>query len=75
MIQRVARAYRVRYEKVYRGADKSDYFVDHTAAIFHMGPDGSYLGRFPYETSPAEIAEKVKQVMDRSAPSAAAGLR
>lgn len=59
MIDRVVKGYRAKYAKVPAEADGS-YSIDHTASLFHMGPDGEYLGRFPFETSPEDIAAKLK---------------
>lgn len=58
MIDRVAKGYRVKHARV-DGRDGS-YSVDHTAAMFHMGPAGDYIGRFPYETTPEQIADDLR---------------
>lgn len=69
MVDRVAKGFHVRHEKVVQpGDDPSTYAIDHTAAIFHMGPDGSYLGRFPPGTSSAEIADAVRAALAASPP-------
>lgn len=60
MIERVAQGYRIKYSKV-PGKDKDGFYtVDHTASLFHMGPDGSYIGRFPYETTAEDIVSKLR---------------
>lgn len=64
MIERVAKGYRVKYARV-EGRDGS-YSVDHTAAMFHMGPAGDYIGRFPYETTPEKIAEDLRASVEAS---------
>lgn len=58
MIERVAKGYRVKYARI-DGHDGS-YSVDHTATMFHMGPAGEYIGRFPYETTPEKIADDLR---------------
>lgn len=64
MIERIAKGFRVRHEKVLQpGNDPSAYVIDHTAAIFHIGPDGRYLGRFPPGTSATDIAETVRAAL------------
>lgn len=64
MIERVAKGFRARYERVPEpGGDPERYSIDHTAAIFHMGPDGAYLGRFPPGTTPAAIAEELTKAL------------
>lgn len=65
MIERVAMGYRVKYVKVPGSGGDGFYTMDHTAALFHMGPDGSYIGRFPYETPAEDIAAKLKASFSR----------
>lgn len=60
MIDRVAKGYRVKYAKIPGAGTDGFYTVDHTATLFHIGPDGGYLGRFPYETSAEQIAERLR---------------
>ena len=55
-----ADAYKVYYAKVpYQSGD--GYTVDHTAFIYLMGTDGSYLGFFPPGTTPERIANTLRQ--------------
>lgn len=65
MIDRVAKGYRVKYAKVPGSGGDDGYTVDHTAALFHMGPDGEYIGRFPYETTAEDIAAKLRSSFKR----------
>ncbi len=56
--------YHVKY--VYEGKDgpdDMDYTVNHTSAVFFMGPDGAYIDRFNYLTSAKDIAERVRKAM------------
>jgi cytochrome oxidase Cu insertion factor (SCO1/SenC/PrrC family) len=63
-IRATADVYKVYYEKVFTKAD--DYTVDHTAFIYLMGADGSYVGFFPPGTSHERIAETLsKQLSQR----------
>jgi len=59
-IRAAADAYKVYYEKV---SDKqgNNYTVDHTAVIYLMGADGSYIGFFPPGTSPERIAATLRK--------------
>lgn len=63
MVDHVAKGYRVKHVKVsmpeQSGADA--YSIDHSASIFHMGPDGQQLGRFPPGVSAEEIAEAIRK--------------
>lgn len=59
MIERVTQAYRVKFKKV-ESASRGFYTVDHTATMFHMGPDGEFIRRIPYETSPEQIVEMLR---------------
>lgn len=58
MIERVAKGFRVKFAKV--AASEGYYSVDHTAAMFHVGPMGQLLGRFNYETTAEEIAAALR---------------
>lgn len=62
MIERMARGYRITYRRV-PGSRHGDYTIDHTASMFHMGPDGRYLGRFSQAMSPEQIADKLRQIL------------
>lgn len=62
MIERMARGYRITYRRV-PGSRPGDYTIDHTASMFHMGPDGRYLGRFSQAMSPEQIADQLRQIL------------
>jgi protein SCO1/2 len=57
-IRKVADAYKVYYARVPLGT--GDYTVDHTAYIYLMDRDGSYLGFFPPGTSADRMVEIIK---------------
>lgn len=60
-IESVTKKYRVIYSRSSeKGADDDDYFMDHTASIFFMGPDGQYLARFPYAMTSEQMADKMR---------------
>lgn len=56
-VHRAANAYRVHYARVTIGAN---YTIDHSAFIYMMGRDGTYLGFFPPGTSPDQIATVIR---------------
>ena len=66
-IRKAADAYKVYYARVDTGKqDSGDYTVDHTAYIYLMDRDGSYLGFFPPGTSADRMVEIIRP---RLAPS------
>ena len=61
-IKKVAKAYGVYYAKAQEdGAEPDDYYVDHTALVFMMGPDGQYKAHFGHTTEPEAIVAKIKE--------------
>lgn len=60
-----AKAYRVYYAK---SGEKSgdNYLMSHSAFIYLMGPDGKYLTRFSYNTSPKSMAMGIRKLFKRS---------
>lgn len=64
LVQRAAENFKVRFEKVREPGTPSDqYAVDHSAGIYLLGPDGRYIRKFGYATSPADIAERIGEIM------------
>lgn len=60
MIERVAQNFRIRYEKVRLPDDPPDvYRVDHSAGVFLMGPDGTFLAKFAHSATPQQIAGRI----------------
>lgn len=57
MIASIAKGYRVKHERV--PMDDGSYSIDHTGAIFHVGPDGALLGRYPPGSSAQDIAAQL----------------
>lgn len=65
LVRRVADHFKVRYEKHWEpGAAKDKYSVDHSAGMYLLGPDGRYITKFAYATPPAEVAERIRRLMD-----------
>jgi protein SCO1/2 len=70
-VRRVARAYKVFYEKVPL-AGGSGYVIDHTSFIYVLDVEGRYAGYFPPGTSGRRMAEFLRS-MHAPAAAAAAG--
>jgi len=60
-IRAAADDYKVYYAKVPSKQQGGTYTVDHTAFIYLMGADGSYVGFFPPGTPPGRIAETLRK--------------
>ena len=60
-VARAAKAYYVYYRKDGAGAD---YTVDHTAALYLMGPDGQFVKPIADGTPPADAARQIAEAMD-----------
>jgi protein SCO1/2 len=61
-IKAAAKAYRVYFGKA-PPDDEGDYFMDHSAFIYLMGPDGKYLHHFAPTIAPEKMAEKIQAVI------------
>jgi len=67
LVRRVADHFKVRYEKHWEpGAGKDNYSVDHSAGMYLLGPDGSFLGKFAYATPPQEVADRIRALMEEA---------
>lgn len=65
LVRRVADHFKVRYEKHWEpGAAKDKYSVDHSAGMYLLGPDGRFITKFAYASPPAEVAERIRLLMD-----------
>ncbi len=65
-VQAIARAYRVRFNKVViEGAAPGDYLIDHAAGIYVVDPDGTFFQYFPYETAPEVMARRLSRRLAR----------
>jgi cytochrome oxidase Cu insertion factor (SCO1/SenC/PrrC family) len=53
-----AKVYRIYYKKVGEGAD---YSMDHTALVYLMAPDGSYLAHFTPDATADDIVKDLRQ--------------
>jgi protein SCO1/2 len=62
LVSRAADNFKVRYQKVPRS--DGAYTVDHSAGMYLLGPDGSFLKKFAYATPPGEIAVAIRRQME-----------
>lgn len=74
-IARVAKAYRVYYARSPEAsvapagkAETAEYFMDHSAFVYLMGPDGEYRAMFRRATSPKAMAATIAGFLDSAAP-------
>lgn len=66
LVRHAANNFKVRYERhMEPGVAADKYTVDHSAGMYLLGPDGSYLGKFSYGTPPAEAAERIRVLLDK----------
>ncbi len=64
MIEKVARQYRVIYEKVIDDPSQPDmYQMDHTASVFLMAPDGRFIAKLAHGISPTKMAERIAEFL------------
>jgi len=60
-IAQAAKSYRVYYAKHPEAG--GDYSMDHTSIIYVMDPQGRFTASFTHESSPEEIAERLKKLL------------
>lgn len=63
-ISQVAEAYRIYYRKAGNQAAAAGYTMDHSAAVYLMGPDGRFLAHFAPGTSPEAMVDKIENFLD-----------
>jgi len=64
MTEKMAREYRVRYEKVVEeGGDPELYLMDHTASVYLIGPDGQFITKFAHGITPQAMAERLREYL------------
>lgn len=65
LVERAAQSFKVKFAKVPSpGGDPKAYTVDHTAAMFLVGPDGQLLSRFGYGMPASEIVSRIERWME-----------
>jgi protein SCO1/2 len=67
--RRTAELFRARYEIVpSESGDPERYIVDHTASIYLIGPNGEFITKFAYGLPDAEIAARLRNLIDGGDP-------
>jgi protein SCO1/2 len=60
-VAQAAKAYRVYYAK--HAEPGGDYSMDHSSVIYVMDPQGRFTASFTHESSPEQIAERLKKLL------------
>src|SRR5439155_7287326 len=60
-IARAAKAYRVYFAK--HPEPGGDYSMDHSSVIYVMDPEGRFTASFTHQSTPEEIAERLKKLL------------
>ena len=60
-IAKIAKGFRVYYARSKADTGGDDYLMDHTALIYLMAPDGSYITNFFYGTTPENMMMVMEQ--------------
>ena len=62
-VAQAAKAYRVYYAQ--RAEPGGNYSLDHTSVIYVIDPKGRFAASLPSEATPAQMAERLKQLLGR----------
>ncbi len=66
LIQRATANFKVRYAKVPNAKGDPDFYaVDHSAGLYLLGPDGTFIKKYGYGTSAAQIAGEIRELLAR----------
>ncbi len=64
MIERMTAQYKVKYEKVVEeDTDPELYLMDHSASLYLLAPDGSFITKFVYGLSPEQLVLELKKIL------------
>jgi protein SCO1/2 len=64
MIQRVADQFRVKFQRVEApSGDPERYGVDHSASLYLMAPDGSFVTKFAHGITPEALVSELQAIM------------
>lgn len=64
MIKQVADNFRVRYEKV-PAEGAGGYFMDHSAGLYLLDPQGQFVTKFAHGISPDQLAKELRPYLER----------
>ncbi len=69
-VRAAAQAYRAFYRKVEpeAGEDADAYLVEHSAWLYLMGPDGTFVKVFPHASDPERVAAAIAEAMGEALP-------
>ncbi len=62
LVSRAAQNFKVRYQKVPRS--DGNYAVDHSAGMYLLAPDGSFVKKFAFGTPPATIVAVLRELIE-----------
>jgi len=62
-VDAAAKAYRVYYKKVRDESSSAPYTIDHSALIYLMGPDGSYVAHFSHTTGVEAMVARLDKLL------------
>lgn len=64
LVRRTADNFKVRYAKVREpGEPPERYSMDHSAGMYLLGPDGSFLKKFAFASKPEDIATEIGEMI------------
>lgn len=64
LVQRAAKNFKVRYAKVIEAnGDPKRYAVDHSAGMYLLAPDGSFIKKFAYGRPIGDVIAEVKDIL------------
>jgi len=63
-VAKMAKAYKVFYQKVGDGYGDGDYLMDHSSITYLIGPDGQFISHFGHGTGPETIAEQLARLVE-----------
>ena len=62
MTDRIVKNYNLVVEKVQKeGGGPDDYIMDHTASVFLIAPDGTFITKFAHGITPTQLVEKLNE--------------
>ena len=62
MTDRIVKNYNLVVEKVQKeGGEPDDYIMDHTASVFLIAPDGTFITKFAHGITPTQLVEKLNE--------------
>jgi len=66
LIQRATANFKVRYAKVPSTKGDADFYaVDHSAGLYLLGPDGTFIKKYGYGTPAEQIAGEIRELLAR----------